>query len=158
MTALSTNYGAPAPKTPASNYGSNDYSLHSNIGHSKLASKKLGSNKRKSFIPLDSREGGFEKDIELGKKTSAGMQSVNMDGSGSGIGNERSGFVKKKEQERWRWDENEHTARVDKGDVHSMESHESKQMIIERNTEWTVEFQGRDEGSATEGRYQGHVV
>jgi len=146
MTALSTNYGAPAPKTPASNYGSNEYSLNSLSGRSKPASRKVASKKRKSFIQLDSREEASEKDIELGGKVVGGS------GSGGGKGNGKRGNGEG--TDRWRWDENEHTARIARGDGHSMESHESKQMIIERNTEWTVEFQGREESRP----YQSHAI
>ncbi|KAE9367678.1 hypothetical protein N431DRAFT_349139 [Stipitochalara longipes BDJ] len=40
------------------------------------------------------------------------------------------------------WDRgNTHTSVVS-GDQHSMESHESKQMIISKNTEWQVDFEG----------------
>ncbi|KAH8770203.1 hypothetical protein F5882DRAFT_411675 [Hyaloscypha sp. PMI_1271] len=40
------------------------------------------------------------------------------------------------------WDRgNTHTS-VGSGDQHSMESHESKQMIISKNTEWQVDFEG----------------
>jgi hypothetical protein len=40
------------------------------------------------------------------------------------------------------WDRgNTHTS-VGSGDKHSMESHESKQMIISKNTEWQVDYEG----------------
>lgn len=41
-----------------------------------------------------------------------------------------------------RWDQSEHHVSVMSGDQHSMESHESKQMIISKNTEWAVEYEG----------------
>jgi hypothetical protein len=148
MTALSTNYGAPAPKTTGSNYGSNEYSLSSFIGRSKPASRKLGSKKRESFIPLDSRGDETDKDIENGIKRE---ESGGSGGSGKiGKGNGES-------TERWRWDENEHTARVARGDGHSMESHESRQMIIERQQEWVVEFEGRD-SPLTGKQQQNHAL
>jgi hypothetical protein len=34
------------------------------------------------------------------------------------------------------------------GDQHSMESHESKQMIISKNTEWHVDYEGPSQRSA----------
>jgi hypothetical protein len=42
-----------------------------------------------------------------------------------------------------RWDQAEHRSAVVSGDQHSMESHESRQMIISKNTEWAVEYEGR---------------
>jgi hypothetical protein len=46
------------------------------------------------------------------------------------------------------WDRGNHHASVVPGDQHSMESHESKQMIISKNTEWQVDFEGPSERSA----------
>lgn len=66
----------------------------------------------------------------MGRNMSGGSRRI---GGGIGEGTES-----------WRWDENEHTTKVARGDGHSMESHESKQMIIERQQEWVVEFEGRD--------------
>jgi hypothetical protein len=43
-----------------------------------------------------------------------------------------------------RRNQSEHQASVVSGDQPSMESHESKQMIIYKNTEWAVEFEGPD--------------
>lgn len=44
-----------------------------------------------------------------------------------------------------RWDQAEHRSAVVSGDQHSMDSHESRQMIISKNTEWAVEYEGRDQ-------------
>jgi hypothetical protein len=41
-----------------------------------------------------------------------------------------------------RWDTTEHQASVQVGDHQSIESHESKQMIISKNTEWAIEYEG----------------
>jgi hypothetical protein len=46
------------------------------------------------------------------------------------------------------WDRGNHHASVVSGDQHSMESHESKQMIISKNTEWQVDFEGLSQRSA----------
>jgi hypothetical protein len=46
------------------------------------------------------------------------------------------------------WDRGNHHASVVSGDQHSMESHESKQMIISKNTEWQVDFEGPSQRSA----------
>jgi hypothetical protein len=97
MSALSTNYGAPAQtKTSPSAAGTarsdNEFSL--------------------SSLSKMSRLGRPE---EKGKQVSA---------------------------PKTRWDQSEHHASVMSGDQHSMESHESKQMIISKNTEWAVEFEG----------------
>jgi len=40
------------------------------------------------------------------------------------------------------WDRSNHHVSVASGDQHSMESHESKQMIISKNVEWQVDFDG----------------
>jgi hypothetical protein len=39
------------------------------------------------------------------------------------------------------WDRSNHHVSVASGDQHSMESHESKQMIISKNVEWQVDFE-----------------
>lgn len=51
-----------------------------------------------------------------------------------------------------RWDQSKHHASVISGDQHSMESHESKQMIISKNTEWAVEFEGPNRNTQPTGR------
>ncbi|KAH7369607.1 hypothetical protein BKA65DRAFT_416627 [Rhexocercosporidium sp. MPI-PUGE-AT-0058] len=46
-----------------------------------------------------------------------------------------------------RWDRSTHHASVVSGDQQSIQSHDSKQMIISKNTQWTVDYgngQGRD--------------
>jgi hypothetical protein len=43
-----------------------------------------------------------------------------------------------------RWDQSENITSVRSGDQHSMESHESKQMIISKNTEWAVEYEAHE--------------
>ena len=43
-----------------------------------------------------------------------------------------------------RWDQAEHRSAVVSGDQHSMESHESRQMIISKNTAWAVEYERQD--------------
>jgi hypothetical protein len=95
MTALSTNYGAPAqtkgsPSAAGTARSGNDFSLASLAKVSRLGQE------------------------EKGKSSSAPTT---------------------------RWDQSEHHASVMSGDQHSMESHESKQMIISKNTEWTVEYE-----------------
>jgi hypothetical protein len=97
MTALSTNYGAPAktkgsPSVMGTGRSDNEYSLNSLSKMSRLGRPE-----------------------EKGKQVS---------------------------QPAMRWDQSEHHASVMSGDQHSMESHESKQMIISKNTEWAVEFEG----------------
>lgn len=96
MTALSTNYGAPAqikgsPSAAGTKRSGNDFSLNS--------------------LSKTSRLGHEEK----GKSVTAPTT---------------------------RWDQSEHHASVTSGDQRSMESHESKQMIISKNTEWAVEYEG----------------
>lgn len=95
MTALSTNYGAPAkgqtsPSNPGTALSGNDFSLAS--------------------LSKTSRAGPEEK-----SKAAKGPTT--------------------------RWDAYDHRTEVISGDQHSMESHESKQMIISKNTEWAVEFE-----------------
>jgi hypothetical protein len=95
MTALSTNYGAPAqtktsPSVAGTSRSGKDFSLASLSKMSRLAQEEKG-------------------------KTAAPTT---------------------------RWDQSEHHASVMSGDQHSLESHESKQMIISKNTEWTVEYEG----------------
>lgn len=46
-----------------------------------------------------------------------------------------------------RWDKSAHHASVMSSDQQSIQSHDSKQMIISKNTQWTVDFgsgQGRE--------------
>ena len=95
MTALSTNYGAPAqtkisPSAAGTARSGTDFSLSSLAKVSRLGQEEKG----KASVPTT------------------------------------------------RWDQAEHHASVMSGDQHSMESHESKQMIISKNTEWTVEYEG----------------
>ena len=101
MTALSTNYGAPAPNktTPmpsaaGTGQSNNEYSLSSLSKKSKSA----GSSASKMQISVPTT----------------------------------------------RWDQAEYRSAVVPGDQHSMESHESRQMIISKNTEWAVEYEGQD--------------
>jgi hypothetical protein len=93
MSALNTNYGAPAQNKSVYHTGGsqsgNDYSLAS-------FSHKSAFNR--------SREGKGEPDTKT------------------------------------RWDIAGHHASVMSGDQHSMESHESRQMIIAKDTQWTVEY------------------
>jgi hypothetical protein len=42
-----------------------------------------------------------------------------------------------------RWDQSEHHTKITSGDQQSVGSHDSKQMIISKNTEWVVEYDGR---------------
>jgi len=98
MTALSTNYGAPAktkgsPSAAGTARSGNDYSLASLSKTSRLGHEDKG---KSASVP----------------KT--------------------------------RWDQSEHHASVMSGDHHSLESHESKQMIISKNTEWAVEYEERN--------------
>jgi hypothetical protein len=46
------------------------------------------------------------------------------------------------------WDRSNNHTSVVSGDQHSMESHESKQMIISKNTEWHVDYEGPSQRSA----------
>jgi hypothetical protein len=94
MTALSTNYGAPAqtkgsPSAAGTKQSGNDFSLASLSKMSRLGHEEKG-----------------------------------------------------KSAPTTRWDQSEHHASVMSGAKHSMESHESKQMIISKNTEWAVEYEG----------------
>lgn len=94
MTALSTNYGAPAkakssPSVPGTVQSNNGYSLSS-----------------------------------LSKKS-------------------RSDKVTQVSVPQTRWDQAENRTAVISTDQHSMESHESRQMIISKNTAWTVEYEGQ---------------
>jgi hypothetical protein len=92
MSALSTNYGAPAqPKKSSPSQSGNEYSLNS--------------------ISNTSRLGRIAKGKQLSVPTT-------------------------------RWDATEHHASVVSGDQFSIGSHDSKKMIISKNTEWAVEYEG----------------
>lgn len=96
MSALSTNYGAPASIKSNPNT-TNAYSLNS---ISKWSRKNNTQNSKK------------------GKQASM-MSDAPVT----------------------RWDRSEHHASVVHGDSHSMSSHDSKRMIISKNTEWTVDYE-----------------
>jgi hypothetical protein len=106
MTALSTNYGAPAkarasPSVPGTGTGRSDNGF------------SLSTLSKKSRVGR-SQEQSTE---DLVPKT--------------------------------RWDKAEHRSTVIPGDQHSMESHESRQMIISKNTAWAVEFESQHLNRAT---------
>jgi hypothetical protein len=46
------------------------------------------------------------------------------------------------------WDRTNHQTSVMSGDQHSMESHESKKMIISKKNEWTIDYEGPSQQSA----------
>jgi len=106
ISALSTNYGAPArskasPAGTGASGSSNGYSL--------------------KYLPKKSNLGPREGEQQTSVPTT-------------------------------RWDGNEHHVTIMSGDNHSIGSHESKQMIIAKNTEWAVEYTEASQGSTRSGR------
>lgn len=99
MSALSTNYGAPAPMKPSP------------------AATQTGRSDNEYSLAAFSRISGIE---QADDRRENGTAPTN------------------------RWDKTEHHTAVAAGDQNSMDSHESKQMIISKNTEWGVAYQGRD--------------
>jgi hypothetical protein len=97
MSALSTNYGAPA--------------------QTKVSPSATGTGRSNNEISLSS----MSKMSRTGRPEEKGKQAT---------------------MPTTRWDQSEHYTSVMSGDQHSMESHESKQMIISKNTEWAVEYEG----------------
>lgn len=108
MSALSTNYGAPAQIQTASNtkkYNSSNSNSHS---------------KSKSYVLSSFRNNRLERPKHPNSSTS------------------------EREVPETRWDGVDHHASVVVGDGTSFDSRESIQMIIQKNTEWDVAFEGAE--------------
>jgi hypothetical protein len=88
------------------------------------------SQKMATPTPSAARTGQSEKGYSLSSLSKKSRAAGSSDG--------------KKIQPITRWDRVEHRAAVELGDQYSVESHDSRQMIISKNMEWAVEYEGQD--------------
>ena len=111
MTALSTNYGAPAK--------------------AKSSPSALGSEETHNSYSLPTLSRRSRVDGPPPATTASAPASASASSS----------------VPQTRWDQAEHRTAVVSGDHHSIESHESRRMIISKNTEWAVEYEAHEQPS-----------